>query len=304
MWKIQFFKVFKCTPSTPSTSVAAGLSNRPVARSHIAVGAMGLPPLHIVCGGAGQLWIPRTYMWCEQFCVLCLRYLLLHISCFSTLYSYIFAAIFVYIFVHPRLHSSVDAQLHFRGHFRVHFRTSTPTFICGRTVTSLFYTYIHLWMYSGLYNVTATTSRPISCTFLYIYAYIHLWTHSDVSVLHLHSSVDVQRFLQCYSYIFAAIFVYIFVHPRLHPRGPSLALFSRWQRVHGYTSLIRPRLHSSLHSLHSTFYTLAAHHLPCFQGGKECMATLHSSDRDFTLLYSTFYIYIKRTFSWFNYTLS
>jgi hypothetical protein len=41
-------------------SVAAGLSNRPVARSHIAVGAMGLPPLHVVCGGAGQLWIPRT----------------------------------------------------------------------------------------------------------------------------------------------------------------------------------------------------------------------------------------------------
>ncbi len=40
--------------------VAAGLSNRPVARSHIAVGAMGLPPLHFVCGGAGQLWIPRT----------------------------------------------------------------------------------------------------------------------------------------------------------------------------------------------------------------------------------------------------
>ncbi len=41
-------------------SVAAGLSNRPDARSHIAVGAMGLPPLHVVCGGAGQLWIPRT----------------------------------------------------------------------------------------------------------------------------------------------------------------------------------------------------------------------------------------------------
>ncbi len=40
--------------------VAAGLSNRPDARSHIAVGAMGLPPLHVVCGGAGQLWIPRT----------------------------------------------------------------------------------------------------------------------------------------------------------------------------------------------------------------------------------------------------
>jgi hypothetical protein len=41
-------------------TVAAGLSNRPVAGSHIAMGAMGLPPLHVVCGGAGQLWIPRT----------------------------------------------------------------------------------------------------------------------------------------------------------------------------------------------------------------------------------------------------
>jgi hypothetical protein len=53
-------------PYVPSISnikllaVAAGLSNRPVARSHIAVGAMGLPPLHVVCGGVGQLWIPRT----------------------------------------------------------------------------------------------------------------------------------------------------------------------------------------------------------------------------------------------------
>jgi hypothetical protein len=41
-------------------------------------------------------------------------------------------------------------QLHFRGHFRVHFRTSTPTFICGRTATSLFYTHTHLWMNIGL----------------------------------------------------------------------------------------------------------------------------------------------------------
>jgi len=116
----------------------------------------------------------------------------------------------------------VNSQLHFRGHFRVHFRTSTLTFICGRTATSIFYTYAHLCMYT--------------------------------------------RSLQCYSYIFAAIFVYIFVHPRLHSSvdahvcvaftlrfsGPSLALFSRWQRVHGYTSLIRPRFHSSLHST-STF---------------------------------------------------
>ncbi len=169
--------------------------------------------------------------------------------------SYIFAAIFVYIFVHPCLHSSVDAQqrlhstptlicgctaastvlqLHFRGQFCVHFRTSTPTFICGRTATSLFYTYTHLWMYSGLYSATATFSRPFSCTFLYIHAYIH--------------------------------------------RGPSLALFSRWQRVHGYTSLIRPRLHSSLHSLHSTF-------------------SEHFRDPG-VYICPTFYIYILRTFSY------
>jgi hypothetical protein len=66
-------------------------------------------------------------------------------------------------------------------------------------------------------------------------------------------------------------------------------------------------LASSLHSTyHTCFYVYAclcglhsassaAHHLPCFQGGKECMATLHSSDRDFTLLYIIFYI--SRTFS-------
>ena len=100
------------------------------------------------------------------------------------------------------------------GQFCIHFHTSTPTFICGRTVNFLFYTYTHLWMYSGFYSATATFSRPFSCTSTYIHTYTH--------------------------------------------RGPSLALFSRWQRVHGYTSLIRPRFHSSLHSLHSTS-TLSEH---------------------------------------------
>ena len=159
-----------------------------------------------------------------------LFYTYTHLQC----YSFIFAAIFVYIFVHPCLPSSVDAQ---------RCLYSTPTLICGCTavstvlfaasfvyifihprlhssvdaqVTSLFYTYTHLWMYSGFYSATATFSRPFSCTFSYIHAYIHLWTHSDVSILHLHSSGEVQPSLQCYSYIFAAIFVYIFVHPYLH----------------------------------------------------------------------------------------
>ncbi len=115
--------------------------------------------------------------------------------------------------------------------------------------------------------------------------------HSNAYILHLHSSVDVQRSLQCYSYIFAVIFVYIFIHPRLHSSvdahvcvayilrfsGPSLVLFSRWQRVHGYTSLIRPRFHSSLHST-STF----SEHFRD-PGVYKC---------------STFYIYILRTFSY------
>jgi hypothetical protein len=157
-----------------------------------------------------------------------LFYTYTHLQC----YSFIFAAIFVHIFVHPCLPSSVDAQ---------RCLYSTPTLICGCTavstvlfaasfvyifihprlhssvdaqVTSLFYTYTHLWMYSGFYSATATFSRPFSCTSTYIHTYTH--------------------------------------------RGPSLALFSRWQRVHGYTSLIRPRLHSSLHSLHSTS-TLSEH---------------------------------------------
>jgi hypothetical protein len=162
-----------------------------------------------------------------------------------------------------------------------------------RRLYSTIYTFTHLWMYSGLYSATATFSRSFSCTFSYSHAYIHLWTPSNVSILHLYSPVpvDVQRSLQCYSYIFVAIFVYIFVHPRLHSSvdarvcvayilrfsGPSLALFSRWQRVHGYTSLIRPRFHSSLHST------------PTFSE--------HFRDPG-VYKYSTFYIYILRTFSY------
>ena len=181
--------------------------------------------------------------------------------------SYIFAAIFVYVFVH-----------------HIHLWTHSDV---------IFYTYTHLWMYSGLYSATATFSRSFSCTFSYSHAYTHLRTHSNVSILHLYSPVpvDVQRSLQCYSYIFVAIFVYIFVHPRLHSSvdahvcvayilrfsGPSLALFSRWQRVHGYTSLIRPRFHSSLHST------------PTFSE--------HFRDPG-VYKYSTFYIYILRTFSY------
>ena len=137
-------------------------------------------------------------------------------------------------------------QLHFRGHFRVHFCTSTPTFICGRTATFLFYTYTHLWTCSSLYSATATFVRPFSCTFSYIHVYIHLWTHSGLYI----------RLWLPHLYILhivpASMSTPVCVAFTLRFSVPSLALFSRWQRVHGYTSLIRPRLHSSLHST-STF---------------------------------------------------
>jgi len=85
--------------------------------------------------------------------------------------------------------------------------TSPSThFVCFYTFYSYIFAaifvyifYTHLWRHSGLYSAIATFSRPFSCTFLYTHAYLHLWTHSDASILHLHSSVDVQRSLQCYS---------------------------------------------------------------------------------------------------------
>jgi len=101
--------------------------------------------------------------------------------------------------------------------------------------TSLFYAYTHLWVYSGLYS-----ARRLKMSLFY--AYTHLWTYSG-----LHSARRLLTSL-----------IYPYIHLILRFSGPSLALFSRWQRVHGYTSLIRPRLHSSLHSLHSTS-TLSEH---------------------------------------------
>jgi hypothetical protein len=157
-------------------------------------------------------------------------------------------------------------QLHFRGHFRVHFRTSTPTFICGCTAVS---TVLQLH-FRGHFRVHFRTSTPTficgrTATSLF-YNYTHLWMYSG-----LYSATAT------FSLPFSCTFSYI--HAYIH-RGPSLALFSRWQRVHGYTSLIRPRLHSSLHSLHST-------------------STFSEHFRDpGVYIRPTFYIYILRTFSY------
>jgi len=192
---------------------------------------------------------------------------LLHILCVSALSTptflrpfsctFLYTHAYLHLWMHSdasilHLHSSTVLQLHFRGHFRAHFCTPMPSFICGRTAMPLFYTYTHLWMYSGLYSAICGqfcihfhTSTP---TFI-------CGRTGDISILHLHSSVDVQRFLQCYSYIFAAIFVYIYVHPHLHSSRPITCLVfkvakSAWLHFTHQTE-------TSLFSTFSTFYIYA-----------------------------------------------
>ncbi len=168
-------------------------------------------------------------------------------------------------------------------------------------MTFLFYTYTHLWMYSGLYSATATFSQPFSCRFSYIHAYIHLWTQSDVSILHLHSSVDVQRFLQCYSYIFAVIFMYVFVHPRLRTficGRTSTSLFYTYTHLRMYSGLYNATATFS-HPLLCTFSYIHAYihrgpSLALFSKVAKS-AWLHFTHQTETSLFSTFstfYIYI------------
>jgi hypothetical protein len=157
-------------------------------------------------------------------------------------------------------------QLHFRGHFCVHFCTSTPTFICGCPAMSLFYTYTHLWMYSGLYNATATFSRPFSCTFLYIHAYIHLWTHSDVYILHLCSSVDVHA-------VSTVLQLHFRGHFRVHFRTSTPTF------ICGRTSLCS--LHSSLQRP-----------ITCLVFKVAKSAWLHFTHQTEISLFTTFYTYI------------
>jgi hypothetical protein len=90
-----------------------------------------------------------------------------------------------------------------------------------------------------------------------------------------------------YICIFANIFVYLRLCTwYLQSQASTYVPF-------GLISTISEKIYSTYHTcfyiyaclcgLH--FTSTAAHHLPCSQGGKECMATLHSSDRDSTLLY-------------------
>ena len=116
--------------------------------------------------------------------------------------------------------------------------------------------------------------------------YVYVTSFYSTTSISFYKSFYTLRVLYTfYSYIFAAIFVqamslfYVYTHPRLY-FTPTL--------ICGCT--VVSTVPDVCRRLYSTptfiwFYASAAHHLPCFQGGKECMATLHSSDRDFTLHY-------------------
>ena len=196
-------------------------------------------------GGWGSCGFQEHSVSCEWFYVPCLRYLvgnfhqllqvLLHILCVSTISTSTFSRPFSCTFstlICGGTAVSTVLQLHFCGHFRVHFCTPTPTSICGRTATPLFYTYTHLWMYSGLYSAIRGQFR----------IHFHTSTPAFICGTHLWMYSGFYSATATFSRPFSCTFMYI--HTYTH-RGPSLALFSRWQRVHGYTSLIRPRLHSS-----------------------------------------------------------
>jgi hypothetical protein len=96
------------------------------------------------------------------------------------------------------------------------------------------------------------------------------------------------------SYIFVYIFVYIFIHPRLHSSvDAQRRLCSKPALICWCTAVSTvQQLHFRVHFRTSTPTFIAVHHLTCFQGGKECMATLHSSDRDFTLLYILYILHL------------
>jgi hypothetical protein len=135
----------------------------------------------------------------------------------------------------------------------------------------------------------------------------HIAKFSTSTFYSQHAAVTVPTHLVCFSTLYCSTFL-LQLHFREHFHISTPTLIGGCTAVSTLPDVyIRLYLASSLHSTyHTCFYVYAclcglhssssaAHHLPCFQGGKECMATLHSSYRDFTLLYVIFYI--SRTFS-------
>jgi hypothetical protein len=143
---------------------------------------------------------------------------------------------------------------------------STPTLICGRTAVTI---------------VPDVCRRPYStptficgCTTVSTYVFGCLIPTFYILYLLLYSSVDAQRSLHT-----------SLVASSLHSTYRT-CFYTQHSSVDAQRSLHTSLVASSLHTF------IAAHHLPCFQGGKECMATLHSSDRDFNLLYILYILHL------------
>jgi hypothetical protein len=122
---------------------------------------MGLPLLHVVCGGWGSCGFQEHI--CDVNSSACRAY----ISSFYTFH------VFIYFL-----------QLHFRGHFHVQFRIFTPTLICGCTAVRQYQTSTYVSILR--LHLAVDAQRSLQCQ-----------TSVDISILRLHSSVDVQRSLQC-----------------------------------------------------------------------------------------------------------
>jgi hypothetical protein len=133
--------------------------------------------------------------------------------------------------------------------------------------------------------------------------YVLLLHVTTISTVHLqpacslHSLLRLQQvYIYVYIYVYAPLSTLISQYKSLYillrtafstVPGVYICLYlaSSLQPQKGSTLL---RLYLRLRSICGPHYTSsAAHHLPCFQGGKECMATLHSSDRDLILPYRT-----------------
>jgi hypothetical protein len=136
------------------------------------------------------------------------------------------------------------------------------------------------------------------CVFIY-FLQLHFRGHFRVHYPRLHSSVDAQR--RFYSTptlicgctaVSTVLQLHFRGHFRVHFRTSTPTFIcgrTATSVSYTYTHLLYI-LHivassTSMPVCVASIYTSAAHHLPCFQGGKECMATLHSSDRDFTFPY-------------------
>jgi hypothetical protein len=109
------------------------------------------------------------------------------------------------------------------------------------------YTYGYIRLHTCSYSFIVLQLSPQRQASTYIYIRLHLYSPEVCKPLRLFTSTSTSMYSRLQNahllptpslWLYAARHLYVF-------SGPSLALSSRWQRVHGYTSLIRPRLQSS-----------------------------------------------------------